>query len=180
VTVNPYPAISNWVIPAAAIDETIAAVQRGARRGTECGVFWLGRRAETTGVTTLVVPVGPGVVERADRWEVSPEVLGKITSWASPKSLVMLGMVHTHGATSVLLSPWDRYRTIQVPGILSVIIGNGGRDRDPADWGWYLYDTGAYRDFPLLERRQRITMKAALSVSVYVACSERVTPLVRG
>jgi hypothetical protein len=164
-------------MPSAAIDGTLQAVQRAGLRGDESGVLWLGHRAETAEVSTLVVPIGPGVTERPQAWDLSPEVLGCITSWASPKGLVMLGMAHTHGGGSVLMSWSDRFRTVQVPGMLSVIIGHGGRDQDPADWGWYVYEAGAYRDFHPSERMRRISIKPGLAVAVWTASSEHVALL---
>lgn len=177
MTSSPYPPIERWMIPTAAIVGTIEAVQRAGMHGNEAGALWLGRRAETAQVSALVLPQGEGVKEAPQMWDISPEVFGSVSRWASPQGLVMLGMVHTHGGATVAMSWSDRHRTVQVPGILSVIIGHGGRDRDPVRWGWYVYEADEYRELDELERRRRISFTPHPDLSIWLANRDQVAPL---
>lgn len=167
---DPYPTIARWMVPASAIETTVAAVRPGARRGVESGVFWIGRRSEVAIVEAVVVPRGPGVEEHADQWKVGAEVYGIISRWAVPRGLSLLGWVHTHGGgVPARLSPADRTRSIQAPGVLAVVIGSGGRDEGPARWGWYVYDDDRYQLLEDEELRARVESVSDLSSETWRA-----------
>lgn len=155
----PYPPIERWLVPEAACELTRESVQPAGRRGTEFGVFWLGTRAETSIVRTVVMPVGTGVTEEAWLWSVSAELYAAIAAYAKPRRLTLLGVVHTH------LSPWvprlsrtDRMRGLKVQDALAVVVGSAGQERDPARWGWFVYDLRGYRGLAASERAERIEM----------------------
>jgi hypothetical protein len=59
-----------------------------------------------------------------------------------------------------------------VPGILSVIAGEGGQEASIDRWGWYLYEDGAYRELPGLERQRRILIDDRSTCTAWVANSE--------
>ena len=142
---GPYPQISRWIIPASVISATLAGVQPAGARGCEAGAFWLGCREECSQVSAVLLPTGKGVSESPYRWRVEPEVFGAAIEWAKPRRLTLLAVVHTHvPGVPPKLSWSDRHFSIQVPGILSVVIGNGGQDRELLDWGWYVYENGDY------------------------------------
>src|ERR1041385_3570285 len=133
---GPYPIIDRWIIPASALSATLAGVQPAGARGREAGAFWLGRRDSAAVISGVLLPHGRGVTESPYQWKVEPEVFGAAISWAKPRALVLLAVVHTHvPGVPPELSWSDRFLSIQVPGILSVVIGNGGKDSDYADWG---------------------------------------------
>jgi hypothetical protein len=53
--------------------------------------------------------------------------------------------------------------------MLSVIIGLGGADKDVTNWGWHLYDNGAYRPMRPEERSARVVVIEDSSVAVWTA-----------
>jgi hypothetical protein len=126
-------------------------------------------------VTAVVLPQGKGVEESPGQWCVSPEVFGAISRWAKPRGLALLGIAHTHiRGVPARLSWADRHRSVRVPGILAIVIGNGGEDDDHHDWGWYVYEEDDYRELSRTELRRRIQGDGSAAVEVWRADSEGV------
>lgn len=170
---DPYPPVGRWVLPSSALDATFAAVRPRARRGVESGVFWMGVRSDVATVEVVVMPRGPGVEERPDRWRVSAEVYGVVSRWAVPRRLSLLAWVHTHGrGVPARLSVPDRTRSIQAPEVLAVVIGLGGADEDPARWGWYVHEDGDYRMLEDGERQRRVDVEGDGSIERWRASLE--------
>jgi proteasome lid subunit RPN8/RPN11 len=152
---EPYPRINRWVLPSATFSATLRTVQEEGQSVREAGALWLGSRADTAHVTAIVFPTGNGVQATAGKWKVSPEVFGVVTRWAKPQGLCLLGVVHTHlHGVPPRLSRADREYSVQVPGMLAVVIGEGGHERDHHNWGWYLYENNDYRQLLTQEIRQ--------------------------
>jgi len=166
---DPYPGIEKWTVPAAALYATLRGVRPAGLRATESGAFWLGRRASRSQVTSVIVPRGAGVIERANMWQLSPEVFGTISRWALTHEVVMLGMFHIHIGTSARMSRWDRERVVQVPGVLSVIAANAGVEQNHRTWAWYVYEGSGYREMDPVERDLRIEISAHLPCSAWTA-----------
>src|SRR6266542_413564 len=121
---TPYPPIERWLLPQAALDATLAAVVTASRLGNESGSFLLGRRERTTSVNVVVLPHGRGVEETPWYWRVGAEVYGRISSWAKPRGLSLLAILHTHlHGVPPRLSQADRTRSVRAPGVLAVVIG---------------------------------------------------------
>jgi hypothetical protein len=157
--VTPFPPIARWRIPTVACKQTREAVLPAGHRGTESGAFWLGTRAATSTVTTVVKPVGAGIVEDPWQWAVSPEHYAAISSYAKPRGLSLLAVVHTHLSTQPpRMSRTDRTQGVKVQDALAVIVGSAGEQRDPLRWGWFVYDEGDYRDILGPELAERITL----------------------
>jgi len=143
---DPYPAIQHWLIPRSVLAETRKRVQEEGQNVRESGALWLGERGDAARVLAVVFPRGKGVEARADKWKVTPEVFGTLTRWAKPQNLSLLAVVHTHlNGVPPRLSRSDREYSVQVPGILAIVIGEGGAETDHQKWGWYLYERGNYR-----------------------------------
>lgn len=175
---TPYPTIKEWVVSDAARRVTLDGVRPAGRKAKESGAFWLGVRKDTARVTVVVLPKGSGVEESIGHWRVSPEVFGEISRWAKPRGLTLLGIAHTHvRGVPVRLSWSDRHRSVCVPGILSVVIGNGGEDEDPFSWGWYVYEADDYRELLRPELTQRVRGSSTDPVDVLRADDEGVWPL---
>jgi hypothetical protein len=104
--------------------------------------------------------------------------MGVITQWARPQALVVLGMFHIHIGRSVAMSWSDRNRGIHVPGMLSVIAGEAGRETSADGWGWYLYDDGEYRELNAAERQFRIRIDDPTQCRAWVANTEGVREIV--
>lgn len=179
MAVQPYPDVDVWELNPSAIAATLAAVQRRGRDGKEGGVFWVGTRAATSAVHAIVVPAGDGVIEAPGFWQVTPEVYGAITGWAAPRGWSLLGICHIHGeGVPARLSVQDRNHLVRAPGVLAVVIGNGGRDHDPEQWGWYEFAAGAYREMDADERHRRLRLTDAADVEVWAADQRGCRPAV--
>jgi hypothetical protein len=66
------------------------------------------------------------------------------------------------------LSSLDRVGGIRVPGLLSVVLGDGARDARPQSWGWYVFDRGDFRSLKPVELETRITLCEPANVQVAV------------
>lgn len=175
---TPYPDIDQWVLPDAAKRATFRGVRPSGHRGNESGAFWLGVRASVACVSAVVLPRGKGVDESPGQWRVSPEVFGAISRWARPRGLALLGIAHTHVRGSPARLSWaDRHRSVRVPGILAVVIGNAGEDDDHYGWGWYVYEDDDYRELLRPELMRRVQESSRETVEVWRADSEGVWPL---
>lgn len=154
-----YPTIKRWVIPAKVFLATLEGVRPAGLLGRECGAFWLGDRTHKARVTTVILPCGEGVQESSGCWRVSPEVFGAITRWAVPRKRCLLAIAHTHmSGVGISLSWTDRNRSVRVPGILAVVIGDAGQHDDHRKWGWHVHEDGRYRQLlePELSVRVRV------------------------
>jgi hypothetical protein len=142
---NPYPPIDAWRVPRAAVAATRASVVGAGRRGDESGVFWLGERTATAAVRAVVSLRGRGVLETPGLWQVSSQVYGVVSALARELELVLLATAHTHGrGVPVALSRTDREHGVRVPGLLALVVGDGG-DAPLEEWSWNVYDDGAFR-----------------------------------
>jgi hypothetical protein len=168
--VEPYPVIGRWIFPVDACSVTLKAVAPAGRLGNEAGAFWLGERATVSRVTTVVLPKGVGVEEQRNQWHVAPEVFGTVSRWAKPRGLTLLGIAHTHGKGGPARLSWvDRARGVHVPGILAVVIGDGGENPDPLEWGWYVYEGSDYRVLSRVELMARVEVPTDNRVDVFNA-----------
>jgi hypothetical protein len=170
--------IKEWVVSDAARRATLDGVRPAGREAKESGAFWLGARTDVARVTVVVLPKGRGVEESVGHWRVSPEVFGEISRWAKPQGLTLLGIAHTHvRGVPARLSWSDRHRSVCVPGILSVVIGDAGEDDDHYHWGWYVYEEDDYRELLRAELTRRVRGNSTDSVEVLRADSEGVWPV---
>lgn len=172
-----YPVIERWLMPSDVWSATLAGVVEAGKRGRESGAFWLGTRARLAEVQVVILPSGPGVEEHPYQWRISPEVFGEISRWAKPRGLSLLGIAHTHIAgVPVDLSLADRTRSVQAPGVLAIVIGDGGMEREFTRWGWFVYANNDYRRMPRVELLSRIKVRAEAHVEVYTADSSGIWP----
>lgn len=158
---DPYPPVERWVVPLSGLEATVEAVGPSRLDGLESGVFWMGRRSAVGIVESVIIPKGPGVERRRDCWRVSADVFAAISRWALPREVSLLGWVHTHGrGIPPKLSMADRMRSIRAPGVLAIVIGSGGADSEPDQWGWFVHEDGEYRFFEGVERARRVELHA--------------------
>jgi hypothetical protein len=176
-----YPHIREWLVPEGIFTSTLAGVRPSGERGRESGAFWLGYRAARTKIEAVVLPSGPGVEEYAYQWRVSPEVFGEVARWAKPHGLTLIGVAHTHiRGVPVDLSWADRTQSVQVPGMLAVVIGNGGQDAVFTDWGWFVYERNDYRRISHSELINRVRVITDIPhTDVFRADSTGVRPIPR-
>jgi proteasome lid subunit RPN8/RPN11 len=158
----------------------LEAVVETSRRGNESGSFLLGHREQTAHASVVVLPQGRGVEETPGYWKVGAEVFGQITTWAKPRGLTLLAILHTHlGDVPARLSWADRTRSVRAPGVLAVVIGRGGEERNPHAWGWYVYDADDYRRLDESELVTRIEIDPRAKVEVHRADADGVSPIRR-
>jgi hypothetical protein len=175
---TPYPPIERWLVPQAALDATLEAVVPASRRGNESGSFLLGRREQVARTSVVVVPRGLGVEETPWYWKVGGEVFGQISSWAKPRGLALLAVLHTHLAdVPARLSRADRTRSVRAPGVLAVVIGHGGQDVNAHAWGWYVYDSDDYRRLDESEFAARVEIDPLVEVEIHRADADGVWPI---
>lgn len=173
---TPYPRINRWIVPQAACAATLDGVAAAGLLGCEAGAFWLGRREAVAAVTCVAVMRGRGIVEEPGRWIVSPAAYGAVASWARPRGLVLLGTAHTHGAgIPVGLSSIDRKHLPRAPGILAVVVVEGGAERDPHQWAWNVFDEGAFVRFAP-DVYGRVDFDSNASIEVVLASADGVRP----
>lgn len=173
-----YPLIEQWLVPEDVWPATLGGVVEAGKRGHESGAFWLGTRSRFAEIEVVILPSGPGVEEHAYQWRVSPEVFGEVSRWAKPRGLSLLGIAHTHKpGVPAELSLADRVRSVQAPGVLAVVIGNGGTDNEFTRWGWYVYEKSDYRRMARSELQSRIQVQRDAHVMVCKADTSGVWPL---
>jgi hypothetical protein len=167
---NVYPPIQEWLVPESVCAATLAGVRPSGQLGRESGVFWLGDRSSQTTIEVVVLPSGLGVEEHPYQWRVSPEVFGEISRWAKPLGLTLLAVAHTHlEGVPIDLSWADRTQSVQVPGMLAIVIGNAGLDDVHTDWAWFIYEKNDYRRIPEYELSKRVVLTNKSTVDVYRA-----------
>lgn len=175
---GPYPPIERWLVPQAALEATLDAVASASRRGNESGSFLLGRRDSEAIVSAVVLPRGRGVEETPWYWRVGADVFGRISAWAKPHGLSLLAILHTHlDDVPARLSIADRTRSVRAPGVLAVVIGEGGRERDVRRWGWYVFDGDDYRHFDAAELAARVAIDPLAEVELVEANADGVWPV---
>jgi hypothetical protein len=174
---NPYPAIHGWVVPERIFEITRLTLQHAGCHGRESGAVWLGRREEISLITTVILLKGPGIWEQPDYWHVSPEVLGAVTRWALPQGLCLLALVHTHlSGMPPLLSWTDRECGIRVPGVLAIIIPNGGDECDYTKWGWHVCKDGDYHRLSRGDLSKQLQL-AGVPCEAWTASAENIVRL---
>lgn len=165
-----YPCVERWLIPRLVLTSTLTGVRPAGRVGNEAGALWLGDRDAISRITTVVLPSGDGVEEKREYWRVSPEVLGRITEWAVERNVCLLAIAHTHmPGVPISLSCADRNRMVRVPGMLAVVIGNGGADRDYRSWAWYNYEREEYHRLRINDLSEKIRIQFDSNVDLYNA-----------
>jgi hypothetical protein len=152
-----YAPIARWSVPRGIGPATLRGVLRAARDQHEGGAFWLGRRATTSAVRTVVLLEGRGIVEEIGYWEVSPLVYGRISTWADENDQTLLAVAHSHlgrGATG--MSSLDHRGAVRVPDLLTIVIPAFGAITDLRKWGVHRYDGRQFVELTELEKSTRL------------------------
>jgi hypothetical protein len=166
---TPFPPIERWSVPEAACELTSNAVMPAGRHGCESGVFWLGTRATVSEVSAVIHPTGAGVEETPFYWSVAPEVYAAVATWAKPRGLSLLAVVHTHlSARYPRMSRTDRRDGLKIPDALAIIVPGAGDEADPSRWGWFVFGDGDYRELLAVERARRVEITDAAADLVVI------------
>jgi Prokaryotic homologs of the JAB domain len=168
--VDPYPTITTWGVSSGVVEATLDALDPLRHRGVEAGVFWLGPRRSEAPVSAVVIPSGAGVDQLPGCWRVTPEVFGRVGSWATREGVSLLGVVHTHGGPSpARLSRQDRAHLVKASGVLAVVIALDGKEPNPDRWGWYVWADDVYHQLTALDRARRLQRSDSPPPSVWRA-----------
>jgi len=158
-----YVPIGRWAGAARVFSLTTENVRRAGRDGKESGILWLGKRDATAKIIATAFPSGTGVEESPGHWRISPEVFGTVSRWAAPRNLCLLGVAHIHlPGVPARLSRTDRDCGVQIPGILEVIIGDGGEELDYRKWSWYVFEHGDYQKMSISELGDRVSVNHSI------------------
>jgi hypothetical protein len=148
-----YEPITSWSVPRGVGPATLRGVLRAARDQHEGGAFWLGRRAATSTVRTVVLLEGRGIVEEIGYWEVSPMVYGRISTWADNNDQTLLAVAHSHlGRSATAMSGLDRRGAVRVPDLLTIVIPAFGAITDLRRWGVHRYDGRQFVELAELDK----------------------------
>jgi hypothetical protein len=123
----------------------------------EGGAFWLGRRASTSEVRTIVLLEGRGVIEEIGYWEVSPLVYGLVGTWADEHDQTLLAVAHSHlGRGATAMSGLDRRGAVPVPDLLTIVIPAFGAITDLRKWGVHRFDGQQFIELSELGKAARL------------------------
>ena len=165
-----FQAIDTFTLPAALLDETLAALRAEGQLRVESLVFWAGSvQNGAATVTHVVVPKGDGVFKHPLQVRIDENVLAAVCDLVDPPRLLLLGQVHTH-LGDAFHSPTDDRFSLDTPGYLSIVIPNFARD-DAALWHlWAFYECqggGRFRPIDGAERAYRFIVAPHRTVTVH-------------
>lgn len=148
-----YEPIERWSVPRGVVPATLRGVLRAAREQHEGGAFWLGRRAATSEVRTVVLLEGRGIVEGIGYWEVSPLTYGRVGTWADEHDQALLAVAHSHlGRGATQMSGLDRRGAVRVPDLLTIVIPAFGAITNLRNWGVHRFDGHQFVELSELEK----------------------------
>lgn len=125
-------------VPIGAVEASVDALSRVGHGAREVAVFWLGE-AVTMRVSTVVVPVGPGVTWGSRHIHLDEAWMLSLADLCDSLSVVVLGGVHTHPADA-FMSGVDRDAFFHAPDFVSVVLPDYGRTRiNDATGSWAVY-----------------------------------------
>jgi hypothetical protein len=148
-----YAPIERWSIPRGVVPATLRGVLRAAREQHEGGALWLGRRAATTEISTVVLLEGRGVTEEIGYWEVSARVYGRVGTWADDNDQALLAVAHSHlGRGATAMSGLDRRGAVRVPDLLTIVIPAFGAITDLRKWGIHRFNGQQFVELSELQK----------------------------
>lgn len=131
-------------LPQEAVRIAVDHVRRYGGEDVETGVFLLAPRgSDAIGVVALTGD--QGITRRRNVFAVSGTALDVLFEWADGEDLVVLAQLHSHGGRA-FLSPTDIEHGFAVEGFTSTVVPRyNAPPTDPARWGWWRYEGGAWR-----------------------------------
>lgn len=150
-----------WLLPAAAMQASLAEMAPDGAHDREGVALWLGRRfAGVVTVTHVIGLRGPGVIKRPDYLSISAELLDDVADVAIERGVYLVGQIHSHPGSWVDLSEADKRYGIQAPGYLSVVAPYFARDpaTPPGRCGFHVFDRGYWRRLTPWERPWRVAI----------------------
>lgn len=156
-----FPTITQYEVPSQGVTQVVKSLREDGDRGNEGVLFFAGTVGDaTTRVTTILLPVGTGVVKEPLFCRVSEEVMNAIAARMDPPFTVLLMQIHTHRAFP-RHSPTDDMYCFKSPGFVSVVIDNFAVDEPPNPFRWAFHEcdsNGRFRLWAPREVRRRVVL----------------------
>lgn len=125
-------------VPLAAVESSVDTVGRVGLGAREVAVFWLGDAATLT-VTTVVLPVGPGITWESLHLRLDEAWMLRLAELCDKLDVIVLGGAHSHPADA-FMSGIDRDAFFHAPDFVSVVLPDYGRTRiEDATTTWAVY-----------------------------------------
>jgi len=151
--------VETWLIPAAAIADSLTEMAIDGWNGNEGIVLWLGRDdGDVAEVTHLIRLRGSLVEKLPDLINIHPALLNDVADIAIANNVRLVGQVHSHGpGYSLDLSPTDCEYGIKAPDYLSVVAPDYGNTTAPFhSWGIHVFIDSAYRRLRAHDAQRRV------------------------
>ena len=153
-----FPRIETYFVPGDLFRTTLTALRREGRDLVESTAYWAGSVSDdTAAITTLIVPIGPGVRMHRLQVRVSDRVVAAIDAMLDPPYRVLLAQVHTHAGEAFHSAVDDAYG-IDTFGFISVVVPEFGRGDLAALHRWSFnecVEPGRYRELSRAETASR-------------------------
>jgi hypothetical protein len=156
-----FPGISQFILSDPLLEATVKVLQTEGRFKVESILFWAGTvRDGSATVDHILVPKGPGVLQRPLQIRVDDSIIAALCDVLDPPRLVLLGQVHTHIADA-FHSYADDHFSFDTPGLLSVVVPRAARD-GARQWNkWAFFECLGGPEFRVLENEE---MKRRLTI----------------
>ena len=112
-------------LPIAAVEASLASILRVGSGSREVALFWLGSN-ETLTVSTVVLPVGPGVQWGSLSVHLDEAWMLRLAELCDDLDVIVLGAVHSH-PMGAFMSGIDRDAFFHAPDFVSIVVPDYGR-----------------------------------------------------
>jgi hypothetical protein len=149
-----FPRISKFILSVPLLEATVKVLQTEGRFKVESILFWAGTvREGNATVSHLLVPKGPGVIQRPLQVRVDDSIIAALCDVLDPPRLVLLGQVHTH-LGDAFHSYSDDHFSFDTPGLLSAVVPKAARD-GAGRWNeWAFFECLGGSKFKVLKKKQ--------------------------
>jgi hypothetical protein len=138
--------MTELVVPRGAAARIAAETRLAGRERAETGGFLL---APHDGPVAVLALAGVrGVRRERDLFQVGSLALAALFEWTEDHDLTVVAQWHSH-RRDAFLSLTDLQHGFNVPGFYTAVVPNyAAPSADPADWGWWVFDGGAWTPVP--------------------------------
>jgi hypothetical protein len=140
--------MTSLTITKEAVVRLAAEVGRFGTDEAETGAFLLVGASGEDRLNVVALAGHAGIDRRRDRFGVSGEAVERLFVWAGDRGLRIRAQVHSH-RHKAFLSRTDLDYGFAVEGFISSVVPQyGDPPAEPSDWGWWIYERGAWRGAP--------------------------------
>lgn len=136
--------MTKLLLPDGAIEPLIEHVSDYGRTDVETGALLM-CDLRSNAVRAVAMTGDHGVTRKYGLFVLSMRVIDSAFSYAEGHGLQVRAQVHSH-AGAAFLSPTDKGGNLNMQGFIAAVIPHFRRPpSDPASWGWWTFDDGAWR-----------------------------------